>query len=355
MTLQRKISVRKIMQVFTTMVVTLACVAAMAGAARVEDSKLLKKISVQIRNSRKYHFIEQTEVMNEAMAGKNVNIMQTPLGKLDLASMERVLRADPWIADAQVYVDNNDVLNINVTQRVPEVRLFFRNGGCCYMDSTLFLVPLSPNFVYYTTVVTNMQDLKNDSLSKAIKAQLKYLVRTIQADTFWNAQVSQIILDSVMSFEFIPILGNQRVILGDTTRLREKLENLFAFYCNTLNRIGWDKYDVLDLRFRNQVVASPAIPYHGPEDKAIAGMNWVNSMIETAASKDDADTTTAFDDHTASDTTLKKPVATTGTANKKVRVEKVREIARDKGNGKKIYHGETAAQKDKKLKKVKNQ
>ena len=112
------------------------------------------------------------------------------------------------------------------------------------------------------------------------------LVRTIQADTFWNAQISQIIIDSDYSFELMPVLGQQRIIFGDTSRMKEKFSNLFSFYKKVLNRIGWDKYDMLDVRFKGQVVASPSLPYKGPVDKATANMNWISSIVETEARKD---------------------------------------------------------------------
>ncbi|MBS1689581.1 MAG: hypothetical protein JSS96_12715, partial [Bacteroidetes bacterium] len=79
---------------------------------------------------------------------------------------------------------------------------------------------------------------------------------------------------------------NQRILLGDTARLAEKFDNLFLFYKNILNRVGWDKYETLDLRFKDQVVASPALPWKAPVDKAMSNMNWVKSIIDMGAKKE---------------------------------------------------------------------
>jgi cell division protein FtsQ len=144
-------------------------------------------------------------------------------------------------------------------------------------------MPLSQNYIYYTTVVTNVPELKNDSASWGLRQQIVKLVSVIQSDTFWSAQISQVIVDSAGSFTLMPVLGDHKILFGDTSRIQDKFSNLFEFYKDVLNRIGWDKYETLDVRFSGQVIASPSLPYTGPVDKAIDKMNWVNSIVETEA------------------------------------------------------------------------
>jgi len=283
---KRKISVRKILQVFVTLVVTTACIIAMISASRIEDSKTISSVAVHIKNDKKYHFIEQKEILDLAINNRNVDIEHTPLSKLDIHSMEQVIMADPWVSAAQVFIDNDKVLHLYVTQRIPVARVFQKNSVSYYLDTTLSIMPLSKSTIYYTTVITNMPELKNDSTSWLLRKDIVSLVRNIQADSFWNAQVSQVIVDSAGMYELAPTLGNQRIIFGDATRIKDKFRNLFIFYKNVLNRIGWDKYETLDLRFKGQVVASPSLPYSGPSDKAVTNMNWINSIVETEARND---------------------------------------------------------------------
>ncbi|MGN6569539.1 MAG: cell division protein FtsQ/DivIB [Flavipsychrobacter sp.] len=287
---RRKISVRRVFQVLLTLVATTACVMGILSAARIEDNKRLTGVDIQIVNGKKYHFLDEQDVKRMLVDNRHIDINQTPVGKLDIHVMENIITANPWVGEAQVYVDNNRLMHVNVTQRVPVARIFEANGNSYYVDTTLSDLPLSEKYVYYTTVVTNMPELKNDSVSRSLKAQVLKLVRFVENDTFWNAQVSQIIVDSNCSFEVVPVLGNQRILVGDTSRLVEKFDNLFLFYKNILNRIGWDKYQTLDLRYKDQVVASPALPWKAPVDKALSNMNWVKSIIDMGAKKEGIDT-----------------------------------------------------------------
>ena len=283
---KRKISVRKVLQLLLTVVVAVGCLVAMISASRIEGDMPLKSLPVvHIKNDRKYQFIEQKEIMNLAVYNRGVDILNTPVSKLDVHGIEKAIKSDPWVADAQVFVDVDRVMHMYVTQRVPVARLFKQDGASYYLDSTLHAMPLSDNYTYYTTVVTNAPDMHSDSAGMVLKAKIVKMVRSLQADKFWNAQVSQVIIDSVGSFEFVPVLGNQRIRFGDTINTAEKLANLVVFYKNVLNRIGWDKYEVLDVRFNNQVVASPSLPYAGPKDMAVKKMNWISSIEMTEAQK----------------------------------------------------------------------
>ncbi len=281
-----KISVRKVLQALLTFVVASTCIIAIISASKVERSKNLEGVEVHIKSEKLYHFVEEKQILDEAIHSRNVDIMNIPVGKLDIQSMEQVLKSDPWVADAQLYIDNNRVLHILITQRIPVARIFEKSGNSYYIDNTLSEMPLSDNFKYYTSVVTNAPVLGNDSLSTRIKGQIVSMVQFIRADTFWNAQISQIIIDSDYSFQLEPVLGQQRIIFGDTARMAEKFGNVYTFYKKVLNRIGWDKYNKLDVRFKGQVVASPSLPYTGPIDKAVNEMNWISSIEQTEARTD---------------------------------------------------------------------
>jgi cell division protein FtsQ len=290
---KRKISVRKVLQVLVTVVMSICCIVAIVSASRIEGAQPLKGLPVvHISNDRRYQFIEQQHIMDLAVYNRNIDIVHLPVAKLDMRGMEKAIMADPWVQNAQVYIDANRIMHMYVTQRVPVARLFGRDGNSCYMDSTLHIMPLSETYTYYTTVVTNVPLTGNDSADIAMKKQIAHVVKTIRADSFWAAQVAHVVIDTLGEFELVPVLGEHRIRIGDTNKLRGKLTNLMVFYKNVLNRIGWDKYEVLDARFKDQVVASPGIRYD-LKDKAAEKMSWVARVREAQAQSRVADSVNA--------------------------------------------------------------
>lgn len=287
MSAKRKISIRKVMQVFLGLVLTGCCITALLSAANIEDNARLTGVEVRVTNGDKYRFMDEGMVQEIAIADRHIDAMHTPLKRLDIQGMEHILAANPWVANAQAYIDNKRVLHLNVTQRAPVARIFEDNGGSYYLDTFLSQMPISKQYTYYTTIVTNVPQMHDDSMSKVIKGEIVALVRFVEQSNFWKAQIAQISMDSTLCFQMIPVLGNHVIVLGDTTDMQEKFDNLLLFYKKIMTHIGWDKYEKLDLRFKGQVVASPSLPWKGPVDKGMKTMSWYNSIMDSLRSKND--------------------------------------------------------------------
>jgi cell division protein FtsQ len=126
-------------------------------------------------------------------------------------------------------------------------------------------MPVSEGYTFPAPVFTNVPFYRNDSIKANLYEKIAYLSKVIGADTFWNAQVTQIEVQPDQTFVLIPLFGDQRILLGDTANVHEKLGHLLAFYKNVPAKVGWDKYEVLDVRFKNQVIASPSIGWIPPK------------------------------------------------------------------------------------------
>lgn len=274
---QRKISIRKIIQAVLTVVLAVVCITAVMSATKLRETRTLSGVDINIKNSA-FGFVTKEQVENTLLRDGELGIDKTLLSDINIHQMETVLRADQYIGEAQVYIDNNAVLHARVTQRVPVVRVFDKNGNNYYIDRNKEIMPRSTRYTHYTMVVTNAPDLSKDTTG-IITEQILAVVNHIKRDTFWSAQVSQVIVGDDMRFEIVPVLGNQRIIIGDTSELDKKFNNLFTFYKRVLNKVGWDRYDLLDVSYRGQLVASPAIDWQLPQDKGITRINWVKTIL----------------------------------------------------------------------------
>ncbi|MCB0698659.1 MAG: hypothetical protein H6551_01055 [Chitinophagales bacterium] len=267
------------MQTLFTIVLSVACVLAVTSATKLQRQRTLKDISIDIEN-KDLGFVTEVEIKDLLNQENVTDNGKAPLAKLNVKKMETVLSANPWVEDAQVYIDNEQHMYASVKQRVPIVRIFDKEGGTYYLDRQMKAMPLSSKYNHYSMVVTNAPVLLNDdSAAKSMKSQILSVVSYIQKDPFWRAQVSQVVVLDNMQFEIVPVLGEQRIVLGDANKLDEKFDHLLAFYKKVLNEVGWDKYDLIDVSFDGQLVASPGLDWNMPEDKVIKRINWVNSIL----------------------------------------------------------------------------
>lgn len=56
--------------------------------------------------------------------------------------------------------------------------------------------------------------------------------------------------------ELIPRVGRFRIVLGSLDDFEEKLNKLRLFYDQAIPKVGWDKYSVIDLKYKNQIVCT---------------------------------------------------------------------------------------------------
>jgi hypothetical protein len=97
-----------------------------------------------------------------------------------------------------------------------------------------------------------------EKLSTPDSALLKEVLtfsQIIQQDSFFNAQIAQININPSGQFELVPSIGDQIVLIGSTSHLKDKLNRLYTFYKKVLVPSGINAYQYIDCRFDNQVVA----------------------------------------------------------------------------------------------------
>lgn len=238
----------------------LVFVALVALAFVHQENKVIRKTELHIVNQNRVGVLQKKNLENWIFKNPEINVSGEPKDKLDLKKIEQQAELNPWVANAEVFIDNDDVLQIDITERHPLVRVFRFDGSSFYMDSTLAKMPVIGGNSFAIPVFTNVVYGKSDSLNQALNAKIAFMGELIGSDSFWNAQVAQIVVQPNQGFVLIPLLGkNQQIIFGDTSNAKEKLNNLFAFYTHVTPKIGWDNYRKIDLRFSGQIVAAPTL------------------------------------------------------------------------------------------------
>lgn len=180
-----------------------------------------------------------------------------PLGALDVERLERVLKEDPFILDADVFVDAKNTLHIGVSQREPKLRIIDKNGLNYYLDEGGFKMPMSKHFSARVLVATgnipphvpDFQDRK-----KHVLKDLFYIKDLILEDDFLNALVEQIYVSNRNQYILIPKVGRQKIILGKIDDIEDKLKRLKIFYEEAVPYEGWRKYKSINLSIRGQVI-----------------------------------------------------------------------------------------------------
>lgn len=237
--------------------IAIAGIVLLVAAVRSKNVKVCKGVEIEIIDVSNNFFIDKADVLNIIQNFVGGSPEGRAINKFNLGAIESNLKKDVWIKNAELFFDNNEILRVSVYEREPVARLFATSGQSFYLDSSLKILPLSEKFSARLPVFTGFSH-NPDVLTKADSSTLrsvKELSLALQADSFLMAMIEQVDISSPHNYEMIPKIGNQVIVLGSTENIPEKLQKLKLFYKAVITKVGWSKYSVINLQYKNQVVA----------------------------------------------------------------------------------------------------
>ena len=219
----------------------------------------MEKVSVNMvypQNSEKVYFIDEKNV-KEFIRKSNPT---KRIGDIDIPELEKEVNNFPSVDSANVYLNLNGNLNVDIVQKVPAFRLN-KNGEDFYVDKKGVEFPISKNYSHPSMLV--MGDVKRGEYVK-----LAELVDKINKDDFSRKYFIGIKKEKG-SYNLLTSEGNFRVEIGDLDNIDFKVKGFKAFVEKFLVYQDPEKYDKVSVRFDNQIVTT-LNPNYEENDSIIA-------------------------------------------------------------------------------------
>ena len=222
-----------------------------------KNKRQCKDYHILIKGAHSNFFIDQKDVEQLLMSSTRSNIKGELVASFNLHMLEQVLEHNTWIDEAELYFDNRDILHVTVTEKEPVARIFTTEGNSFYIDSAGLKLPLSDKMSARVPVFTSFPDKKIlSSKDSLLLNDVKVTANFIVNDPFWMSQVAQIDITAGRNFEMIPVIGNHLVKLGNGENIAQKFRRLMVFYKQVLSKTGFEKFKVIDVQYKGQVLAS---------------------------------------------------------------------------------------------------
>lgn len=196
--------------------------------------------------------VSEDKFMTEQIALKYIkqqdfNFDSVALSNFYLNELEIAFLQHPAIKNAQVYSNQEGVININLLQRKAVVRIKTDNTDY-YLDEQGMKMPLSSEYTPRVLVVTGeVNESKHSSIFSFIEI--------INKDIFWKSQITQVHFSN-NEVIIIPRVGSQKIHFGTLTDVNKKLGNLYQFYKQAMPIKGWQTYSEISLAYNNQIICT---------------------------------------------------------------------------------------------------
>ena len=169
------------------------------------------------------------------------------LSQFYLNDLEEILLKHPAVKKAEVYSNQQGVVNINLQQKKAIVRIKTTDADY-YLDEDGLEMPLSKAYAPRVIVVSGDANQQHH-------ASIYAFIQKINKSEFWKSQITQLHFSSDQVV-LIPRVGNQKIHFGMLVNSTEKLANLYQFYKQAMPVKGWQTYSDISLKYKNQIVCT---------------------------------------------------------------------------------------------------
>ena len=234
----------------------LLLISLIAFAGVKNNSRKIDEVKVEILEQDGIFFTDQLEVV-DLMTDKSADyVIGVEMGDIDPKTLEERVEANPFVKDAQVYRDLKGNLQVKVEQSKPIARLFIDGKKDRYIDSDGRVLPVNARHTARVPLMetefafgweTNLNESKYGT-------QVFDLLKYIEQDEFWRAQIAHILIKKDGEIELYPQVTKQVVEFGMPEDFDGKFSKLMTFYKEILPKKGWNTYSRVNLKFENQII-----------------------------------------------------------------------------------------------------
>ena len=240
--------IKKIFILLFLMLITVYLVIAVTTFNAKPEEQTCEGMELVINDSIDYGFITPKEVLR-VLTKEKISPIGKKMGEINTRLLEDALKQHPLIGEVECYRIPNGKVGIEVTQRIPLLRIMATNGENYYLDDKGVTMPTANNAAN-VAVATGYID------KGFAQNELFELGMFLRENPFWNAQIQQINLTESKELDLVPRLGDHIIFIGKPGNYEKKFERLKTFYKKGLNQVGWNKYSRISLEFENQIICT---------------------------------------------------------------------------------------------------
>jgi cell division protein FtsQ len=215
---------------------------------RSEKESVCKAFRIDVVDSLDRHYLTDNEI-TAYVAKAGLSPVGKKLATVNTTAIEDKLEENRLIKRAECYKTVDGTVRVKIYQRTPILRIFSTKESY-YIDNEGEKMPVPNSFAAYLPVASGFIE------DEYAKKQLFGFALFLEQDKFWNNKIKQIYVASNGDIELTPAVGNHLIILGKIEDYKENLDKLRLFYEKGLSKVGWNKYSVINLKYKNQVVCT---------------------------------------------------------------------------------------------------
>ncbi len=234
-----------------------------------EESVTLRSVDVTFVDSAEVQFITPREITR--LITRELYPIGTKIEEVELYKIDSALKANQYLQNVEVWTTIEGAVKVVAQQRKPLFRVVDQGGADFYVDSTLTHlmlpaggyvegVPILSTKINFTIPTDYGGELSKKNNEKDIDfiKKLATFVGYMRPGGILQELSGQFFVEEIggeLEVDIIPERGNSIIQLGTIApEMADRIENVEKFYTQAYNYARLDSAQVVDARFRGQIL-----------------------------------------------------------------------------------------------------
>lgn len=247
-------------------IITIAVVVLVVAANIIRRNSTVRGLEVVV-NYGGCDTLVTAQTIEQLVMTDNPTLLSQIVKDVDTRAIQEQVLTSPFVERCQTYVSILGNVVVKPQQRKPIMHVYY-GGKEFYVDNLGQYLPLSKEGRAHVMVVngrfhqpdtvvsprTNLAELAVDSLGDDYDISHIWQVAHFMDQEEYLSMFDQIYLNQEGDLILTPKLGTHVVNIGNSEELETKFSHLMALYKQALPRVGWNRYSMVNLKFKDQVV-----------------------------------------------------------------------------------------------------
>ncbi len=219
------------------------------------QEKTFQQLEIEVEAVSGVYFVEEKEILQIVGSDFPELKLGLPITEIPLFELEKRLLGHPFIKSVEASLEQKGIVKVQVRQHEPIARIARPTKADGYITTEGLIIPTSPT---YTSRVLILQGAHMGQLMDLgdldQMPELLPLVKFITGNEFWNSQITELEINGPSDIRLHQQVGKQVIEFGDALDFESKFKRIEILYQEILPRKGWNAYERVSVKFKNQIV-----------------------------------------------------------------------------------------------------
>lgn len=203
------------------------------------------KLQIDILDMDERLYLTTDELIDQLWLA-NLHPVKKPLAAISTQAIENMTLRHPMVRTAECYKTCDGVVHIDLTQRVPLLRVVTQDGQY-YIDTDRKKMPVRPSITTPVLIATG-------NVGPRMAAnELSDFAEWLQESDYWHQRIGFVKVANPKSIQIIQRDSAATILLGEISNYQPKLNKLQKWYQH-IQGVDIQTYQQLDVRYKGQVI-----------------------------------------------------------------------------------------------------